>query len=39
MAIRLNRTGKKLEIQHIQQNGKETKLANVPFEVLECSDN
>ena len=39
VAIRLNRTGKKLEIQHIQRNGKEKKLANMPFELLECSDN
>ena len=39
VAVRLNKTGKKLEIQHIQRNGKETKLANVPFELLECSDN
>ena len=39
MAVRLTRTCKKLEIQHIQWNGKETKLTNVPFELLECSDN
>ena len=39
VAVRLNRTGKKLEIQNIQRNGKEKKLTNVPFELLECSDN